>query len=78
MLNLSFLRRQESKPWRRAKYVDLLKEYSGCAIDDIGAVREKARHLGLDEVDIDDVVVINEIFEAAVEDALVTSIEQIY
>ena len=60
-----------SRPWRRAKYAELLKEYSGCDIDDIEAIRAKARELGLDEADMDDVVVVNEVFEATVEDNLV-------
>ncbi len=34
-----------TRPWRRAKYADLLKEHSGCDIDDIAAVRAKARAL---------------------------------
>ncbi len=59
------------RPWRRAKYADLLKEYSGCAIDDIDAVRAKARKLGLSESEMDDMVVVNELFEATVEDNLV-------
>jgi len=32
-----------TRPWRRAKYAELLKEYSGCDIDDIEAIRAKAR-----------------------------------
>jgi lysyl-tRNA synthetase class 2 len=60
-----------SQPWRRAEYAELLKEYSGCDIDDITAIRAKAVELGLDEGDMDDVVVINELFEAAVEDNLI-------
>jgi lysyl-tRNA synthetase class 2 len=60
-----------SRPWRRVCYGELLKEHSGCDIEDIGAVREKARELGLDEVDMDDAVVVNEVFEATVEDHLV-------
>ncbi len=60
-----------SRPWRRAKYADLLEEYGGCAIDDLDAVRAKARKLDLDESEMDDVVVINEVFEATVEDSLV-------
>jgi lysyl-tRNA synthetase class 2 len=59
------------RPWRRAKYADLLKEYGGCDIDDIQAVRQKARSLELDEADMDDAVVINEVFEATVEHHLV-------
>ena len=60
-----------TRPWRRAKYADLLKEYGGCDIDDIEAVRVKARQLELDEADMDDAVVVNEVFEATVENNLV-------
>ena len=60
-----------TRPWRRAKYADLLKEYGGCDIDDIEAVRAKARQLGLDPADMDDAVVVNEVFEATVEDNLI-------
>ena len=60
-----------TRPWRRAKYADLLKEHSGCDIDDMPAVRAKAKQLGLDEADMDDAVVINEVFEVTVEEHLV-------
>jgi lysyl-tRNA synthetase class 2 len=60
-----------TRPWRRASYSELLKEYSGCDIDDIEAVRAKARQLGL-EADVDDAVVVNEVFETTVEDNLIT------
>jgi lysyl-tRNA synthetase class 2 len=60
-----------SRPWRRARYADLLREYGGCDIDDLQAVREKARSLNLDEVSMDDAVVVNEVFEATVEHHLV-------
>jgi len=60
-----------TRPWRRAKYADLLKEHSGCDIDDIAAVRQKARQLGLNEAEMDEAVVINEVFEATVESSLV-------
>ncbi len=60
-----------NRPWRRARYAELLKEYSGCDIDDIAAIRQKAKELGLDETDMDDAVVVNEVFEATVEEALV-------
>jgi len=60
-----------SRPWRRAGYAELLKEYSGCDIDDIKSVRAKAKGLELDESGMDDVVVVNEVFEATVEDNLV-------
>jgi lysyl-tRNA synthetase class 2 len=59
-------------PWRRAKYADLLKEHAGCDIDDIAAVRAKAKQLGFNnEATMDDAVVINEVFEATVEESLV-------
>jgi len=60
-----------ARPWRRARYADLLKQYSGCDIDDIDRIREKARELGLDESQMDDAVVVNELFEATVEQHLV-------
>jgi len=85
-----------SGPWRRAKYTELLKQYSGCDIDDIEAIRAKAKELIIDKGlligekqktkkqgessiinnqlsidDMDDAVVVNEVFEAAVEDNLV-------
>jgi lysyl-tRNA synthetase class 2 len=60
-----------ARPWRRARYADLLKEFSGCDIDDIDAVRAKARQLELDEADMDDAVVVNEVFEKTVEDNLI-------
>jgi len=60
-----------TRPWRRTQYAELLAEYSGCDIDDIEAVRAKARELELDEADMDDAVVINEVFEATVEDHLI-------
>ncbi|MHC4344637.1 MAG: lysine--tRNA ligase [Planctomycetota bacterium] len=60
-----------SRPWRRVRYGELLKEHSGCDMEDVGAVREKARELGLDEVDMDNAVVVNEVFESTVEDHLV-------
>lgn len=59
------------RPWRRAKYADLLKEHSGCDIDDIKAVRDKAQRLGINELAMDDAVVINEVFEATVEETLI-------
>ena len=58
-------------PWRRAGYAELLKEYSGCDIDDIKSVRRKAAELGADEANMDEAVVINEVFEATVESNLI-------
>jgi len=58
-------------PWRRAKYAELFKECTGCDIDDVAAVRKKAGGLGIDESAMDDVVVVDKVFEASVEDRLV-------
>ncbi len=58
-------------PWRRAKYADLLKEHAGCDIDDLDAVRAKAREIGLPEKGMADAVVINEVFEETVEEHLI-------
>ncbi len=58
-------------PWRRAKYADLLKEYAGCDINDIAAVRQKARQLGIEEKSKADMVVVNDVFEETVEHNLV-------
>ena len=61
-----------SRPWRRAQYAELLGEYAGCDIDDIAGVRAKAKELEIEQAGMDDVVVVNEIFEATVEDNLVS------
>jgi len=60
-----------TRPWRRAKYAELLKQYSDCDIDDIKTIRKKARQLNIDEPALDDAVVTNEVFEATVEANLV-------
>jgi lysyl-tRNA synthetase class 2 len=60
-----------TRPWRRARYADLLKDHGGCDIEDIAAVRAKARQLELNEANMDDAVVINEVFEATVEEHLI-------
>jgi lysyl-tRNA synthetase class 2 len=60
-----------TQPWRRVRYAEVLKEYSGCEIDDIASIRAKARELELNEAGMDEAVVINEVFEATVEDNLI-------
>ena len=60
-----------ARPWRRATYADLLKEYAGCDIDDMEAVRARARKLNIDESEMDDAVAVNEVFEATVEENLI-------
>jgi len=60
-----------SRPWRRATYAELLKEYAGCDIEDVATVRQKAKQLGIQDTDKkDDAVVISEVFEATVEEKL--------
>jgi lysyl-tRNA synthetase class 2 len=61
-----------SRPWRRAQYSELLKEFSGCDISDIQALRKKAKDLEIDESKMDDAVVINEVFESTVEENLIS------
>ena len=58
-------------PWPRPKYADLLREYAGVAMKDIAAVRAKAEELQIEHSNKDDAVVINLVFEAAVEDHLI-------
>ncbi len=60
-----------ARPWRKARYADLVKEYAGCSIDDLAVVRAKARSMGIQEAGMDDAVVINEVFEGTVEHHLV-------
>ena len=58
-------------PWPRRQYADLFHEYTGVAMNDLEAVRKKARELGITETGKDDAVVINNVFEATVERHLV-------
>jgi lysyl-tRNA synthetase class 2 len=60
-----------SLPWRRVQYSELLKEFSGCDISDIKAIRKKAKALDINESEMDDAVVTNELFENTVEECLV-------
>ncbi|MCJ7730422.1 MAG: lysine--tRNA ligase, partial [Sedimentisphaerales bacterium] len=60
-----------SRPWKKASYSDLLKEYGGCDIHDISSIRKKAKSLGIEETKKADEIVINELFELTVERNLV-------
>lgn len=60
-----------TRPWRKARYADLVKEYAGCSIDDLSSVRTKAKSMGIQEAGMDDAVVVNEVFEGTVENHLV-------
>jgi lysyl-tRNA synthetase, class II len=59
------------KPWRRATYAELFAQYSGCKINDLPAIRKKAEHLGINQSQMDDDIVINEVFENTVEENLI-------
>lgn len=57
-----------AKPFRRVKYFELFEESLGFPASDIERVRSVARELGReDEASLDDVFVINEVFEARAE-----------
>lgn len=58
-------------PWTRSKYADLFREHAGVEMNDIDAVRRKADQLGLDHKGKDAAVVVNAVFEAAVEHHLI-------
>jgi lysyl-tRNA synthetase class 2 len=58
-------------PWPRKTYAELFAEHAGCAMSDMTAVRRKARELEIGEANMDDTVVVNELFEECVEDKLV-------
>jgi len=58
-------------PWPRKTYAELLRQHAGVDIKDIAAVRAKARELKIEESNKADSVVVNEVFEATVEDKLV-------
>jgi lysyl-tRNA synthetase class 2 len=53
------------------RYAQLIKEHTGCDIDDTGALRKKAAQLDIAEAGMDDVIVVDALFKAAVEDKLV-------
>lgn len=59
-----------SSPWARKTYAELFLEHAGCDMHDIDAVRAKARASEINEASMDDTVVVNEVFEAYVEDKL--------
>jgi lysyl-tRNA synthetase class 2 len=70
-------------PWPRKKYADLFREHAGCEMNDAAAVRAKAEELGragritkefmerLRTTEIHPDVIVQEVFEATVEDSLV-------
>lgn len=57
-------------PWPRRTYGDLFKEHAGCEMSDTEAVAEVARKHGIEVEEAHPDVVVNEVFEATVEDHL--------
>ncbi|MFH0980160.1 MAG: lysine--tRNA ligase [Planctomycetota bacterium] len=58
-------------PWPRRKYADLFREYAGGEMRDTAAVRAKAQALDIPHQNMADAVVVNKVFEAAVEPQLI-------
>jgi lysyl-tRNA synthetase class 2 len=58
-------------PWPRLKYADAFREHVGLPIDDVAAIRERARSLEYDERQMDDAVVIHTLFDHYVEPKLI-------
>ena len=57
-------------PWPRKAYFDLFREHSGVEPTDAAAVLSKAQSLGIATLGKDHDVIVSEVFEATVEDAL--------
>nr|AUN35861.1 class II lysyl-tRNA synthetase [uncultured bacterium] len=57
-------------PWPRRKYADLFREHAGCDMHDVAAVEQIAKKHGIETAGVHADVVINEVFEATVEDHL--------
>ena len=58
-------------PWARKTYTELFETHVGVKMDDMTAVRAIATKIGVDEGAMDDMVVVNEVFEHFVEDNLI-------
>jgi len=58
-------------PWKRCKYGDLFREHAGCDMHDADAVLAKAKSLHIETAGKHPDVLVNEVFEATVEDALI-------
>ncbi|HVW00226.1 MAG TPA: lysine--tRNA ligase [Planctomycetaceae bacterium] len=57
-------------PWKRCKYADLFREHAGCEMHDAPAVAAVAKKHGITTEGKHPDVIINDVFEATVEDAL--------
>lgn len=60
-----------NSPWPRKKYGDLFKEYAGVELTDQAGVAELARKLRIDVDGRHPDVIVNDVFEVKVEDALI-------
>ena len=60
-----------NSPWPRKKYGELFKEYAGIDLTDQAGVAELARKLRIDVDGRHPDVIVNDVFEAKVEDALI-------
>lgn len=58
-------------PWKRQTYGELFKEHAGCDMQDTAAVAEIAAKLGIETEGSHPDVIVNEVFEATVEDHLI-------
>ncbi len=58
-------------PWPRRRYLDLLRQYAGIDPEDFDAVKARARDVGVETEGRDRDVIISDLFEATVEDALI-------
>jgi lysyl-tRNA synthetase class 2 len=59
-------------PYPRRTYDELLREYAGVSLSDAAGIRRKAESLGLNHAQLDDAVVANKVFEAVVEERLIS------
>lgn len=60
-----------AEPFRRVTYAELFEQKNGFSMTEIGKVRALAGKLNIDEGKMDDWLVINEVFEATVEEELI-------
>jgi lysyl-tRNA synthetase class 2 len=57
-------------PWPRKKYAELFREHAGCDMQDAAAVAEVAGSHGIEVADRHPDVIVNDVFEATVEESL--------
>ncbi len=59
-----------SPPWKREKYADLFEKYAGCPMRDAEAVRAVATRHNIETAGVHSDVIVQEVFEALVEEHL--------